>query len=225
MAAADPAPGLSLIQTSSLVDEAYRQIRGLILEGQLKPGTRLKDSVLADEMGISRSPVREALRLLEHSGLVEKSVNRSYRISVLDPGDVPELARLRCADEVMAVRTIVQRGTPVESLAKWIEELRRVDGDPEAGAAADAAFHSEVVRLAGMPRLDLRYSGLTDQMRLVLLTGDVSWGSGGVLVDSHTVLYEALVDAVRTGDPREAMRLWEFHILTGMGVPDILEPL
>lgn len=221
-----PPASLSPIQASSLADEAYRQIKALILGGQLPPGAPLKDSVLADEMGISRSPVREALRLLEHSGLVEKSANRSYRISVLAADEVPELARLRCADEVMAVRTIVQGRIPVDALDGHLEAIRQAEGDPEAGADADAAFHAAVVRLAGLPRLTTRYAGLTDQIRLVLLTGDVSsWGSGGVLVETHTALAVALRDAVRTGDARDVVRAWEAHIFAGMGVPGLLDPL
>lgn len=226
MSTASGLGGLELIQASSLVDEAHRQIKDLILTGRLAPGAPLRDSVLADGMGISRSPVREALRLLEHSGLVEKSANRSYRISVLDRTQVPELAMLRCADEVMAVRAIVQHRVPIDELSDAIDELRRAEGDPAAGAAADAAFHATVVRLADLPRLAARYSGLTDQIRLVLLAGDVdAWGSGGVLVETHTLLHDALRDAIRNGDAHPAIAAWESHILAGMAVPDALDPL
>lgn len=226
MATAPGLSGLEPIQTSSLVDEAHRQIKDLILTGRLAPGAALRDSVLADGMGISRSPVREALRLLEHSGLVEKSANRSYRISLLDRTEVPELAMLRCADEVMAVRAIVQQRVPIDDLADAIDALRRAEGDPAAGAAADAAFHATVVRLAGLPRLTARYSGLVDQIRLVLLAGDVdSWGSGGLLVETHTVLHDALTEAIRSGDAHAAVREWESHILAGMAVPGALDAL
>lgn len=223
-----PATGLGLepIRQASLVDEAYRQIKSLILTGRLRPGAALKDSVLADQMGVSRSPVREALRLLEHAGLVEKAANRSYRISVLAAEEVPELAALRCADEVVAVRTIVRNGTSVTSLESALDAIRRADGDPDAGATADAAFHAAVVKLAALPRLTARYRELNDQIRLVLLSGDVaSWGSGGVLIETHTQLYDALRAAVTSGDAGDAVRAWESHICAGMGVPGLLPPL
>ena len=214
------------IRAASLVDEAHRQIRSSILAGRLKPGEALKDSVLAEQMGISRSPVREALRLLEQSGLVEKSANRSYRISVLAADDVPELATLRVADEVIAVRTIVQQRIPVDSLDAAIARLRAAKGDVVATAAADAGFHAAVVALAGLPRLAARYAGLTDQIRLVLLAGDVEgWGTGTDLIENHQILLDALRAAVASGDAASVVELWEGHILSGMTVPGILDPL
>ena len=214
------------IRAASLVDEAHRQIRSLILAGRLKPGEPLKDSVLADQMGISRSPVREALRLLEQSGLVEKSANRSYRISVLAAEDVPELATLRAADEVIAVRTIVKNRISVAPLDAAIERLRKAEGDVVATAAADAAFHADVVALAGLPRLSARYSGLIDQIRLVLLVGEVEgWGGSDRMTENHVLLLDALRDGVRTGDARAVVRIWEDHVLAGMTVREILDPL
>jgi DNA-binding GntR family transcriptional regulator len=214
------------IRTASLVDEAHRQIRSLILAGRLKPGEALKDSVLAEQMGISRSPVREALRLLEQSGLVEKSANKSYRISVLAADDVPELASLRAADEVIAVRTIVHNRISVAGLDLAIERLRKAEGDVVATAAADAAFHADVVALAGLPRLSARYSGLIDQVRLVLLAGEVEgWGGSDRMTENHIVLLDALRAAVASGSAREVVRIWEDHVLSGMTVPDILDPL
>ncbi|MGN6502598.1 MAG: GntR family transcriptional regulator [Pseudolysinimonas sp.] len=214
------------IRAASLVDEAHRQIRAQIIAGRLKPGEPLKDSVLAEQMGISRSPVREALRLLEQSGLVEKSANKSYRISVLAADDVPELAALRAADEVIAVRTIVRNRVPVDRLDAAIDRLRRAEGDVVATAAADAAFHADVVALAGLPRLSARYSGLIDQIRLVLLASEVEgWGTHDRMTENHLVLLEALRDAVHSGDAREVVRIWEDHVLSGMTVPGILGPL
>jgi DNA-binding GntR family transcriptional regulator len=214
------------IRPASLVDEAHRQIRSLILAGRLKPGEALKDSVLADQMGISRSPVREALRLLEQSGLVEKSANKSYRISVLAADDVPELAALRAADEVIAVRTIVHNRISVDSLDTAIERLRKAEGDVVATAAADAAFHADVVALAGLARLSARYSGLIDQIRLMLLVGEVEgWGTSDRMTENHVVLLDALREAVRSGDARPVVAVWEDHVLRGMTVPDILDPL
>jgi len=218
--------GFQPIRTLSLVDEAHRQIRSLILAGQLRPGEPLKDSVLAEQMGVSRSPVREALRLLEQSGLVEKSANRSYRISILAAQDIPELAALRAADEGIAVRTIVQNKIPIDLLEDSLNRLRRAEGDVVATAAADASFHADVVALARLPRLSARYEGLTDQIRLALLTGDVEgWGSGDQLIENHVILVDALRAAIASGDAGPVVRLWESHVFIGMSVPGILDPL
>ncbi|TPW74008.1 GntR family transcriptional regulator [Schumannella soli] len=226
-AVTDDATGIfESITTTSLVDRAHGQIRALIVAGKLRPGEPLKDSVLAEQMGISRSPVREALRRLEQSGLVEKSANRSYRISLLAAEDIPELASLRLADETLAVRTIVQHRYSIDSLAEHVAQLTAATGDPAAAAAADAAFHRAVVGLARLPRLAARYDDLTDQIRLALLASDIeTWGRGEMLVENHTMLVDALTEALETGDARRVVRMWEVHVLGGMTAFDILDPL
>lgn len=217
------ASGFEPIRAASLVDQAHRQIRSQILNGELRPGDPLRDSVLAEQMGISRSPVREALRLLEQSGLVEKTTNRSYRISGLAVADVPELAALRAADEVLAVRMIVKNSSPLDTLDDAIERLRQAGDDVEL-AAADAAFHAAVVDLAGMPRLSSRFGDLTDQIRLVLIAGGFQHDfADGQLAQNHVTLRDALSDAIATGQVDEVVRLWEEHVLSGMSVPGLLK--
>jgi DNA-binding GntR family transcriptional regulator len=161
--------GFEVVRASSLVDEVYRQIRSRILAGDFPPGSPLRDSVLAGQMGTSRSPVREALRSLEQSGLVEKTANRSYRLATFDAEDVPELALLRAADETLAVQRIVQQRSSLDTIEAQLARVRAAGDDIAEQAAADAGFHAAVVDLAGLPRLSARYADLTDQIRLVLL--------------------------------------------------------
>jgi len=214
------------IQMGSLVDEAKRQIRRSILAGNLRPGERLKDSVLAEQMGISRSPVREALRLLEQSGLVEKTANRSYRIPTFAPEDFEELALLRASDEILAVRTIVTRRLSLDSLDAAIDDLVAAHGDVARAAAADIAFHSAVVRLAGLPRLAERYAELTDQIRLVLIAEDLDMaGSGERIVENHTRLLDALRTAMSGGPIVDLVREWEFHVVAGSNAVHLLDPV
>jgi DNA-binding GntR family transcriptional regulator len=223
----DPAIDFDRIEVGSLVEEARRQIRRNILTGHLRPGERLRDSVLAQKMGISRSPVREALRLLEHAGLVEKTTNRSYRIPTFAPEDIEELAALRAADEILAIRMIVTRRLPLDSLVTAVDAIAAAEGDAAEGLAADAAFHAEVVRLAGFPRLAERYSGLTDQIRLVLRANELqTWNRNPTVLESHTGLLDALRAAVDgDGDITQLIRLWENHVLRGMASPQVLDPL
>jgi DNA-binding GntR family transcriptional regulator len=214
------------IQVGSLVDEARRQIRRSILTGHLRPGERLRDSVLAEEMGVSRSPVREALRLLEQAGLVEKTNNRSYRIPLFAPEDIEELAALRAADEILAVRTIVTKKLPLDTLAAAIEAIAAAGDDPAQGLAADAAFHAEVVRLAGLPRLTERYEGLIDQIRLVLRANELeTWNRYQPIVEPHLRLFDALRATVEGGNMIDLVHLWEDHVIRGMAAPHVLDPL
>jgi DNA-binding GntR family transcriptional regulator len=219
------AESLRVVRAPSLVDEAERLIRLRILGGELPPGSPLRDSVLADQMGISRSPVREALRILEQAGLVEKTANRSYRISDIAAADVPELAALRLSDEIVSVRMIVQRAPSLDPLDAAVERLRHPGTTPLDIAAADAAFHAAVVDLAGLPRLSARFADLTDQIRLVLLSGGLERTSDDrILAERHVVLVDALREAIASGDAEPAIRLWESHVLSGMNVPDLFTP-
>jgi DNA-binding GntR family transcriptional regulator len=201
------------ITVPSLVDECHRRIKEQILSGELGAGQPLKDSLLAQAMGISRSPVREALRQLEQSGLVAKSANQSYRVVEVDAGDAVELAALRVADEGLAVNIIVRDKKPIDSLLTLIEDIRAAAPGTAKAADADATFHSRVVALAGLPRLNARYADLTDQIRLMLVSRDTPpTMDRDTLWRHHVVLYETLERAIKSGEPDEALRAWEEHV-------------
>ncbi|MBF4550721.1 MULTISPECIES: GntR family transcriptional regulator [unclassified Pseudoclavibacter] len=212
------------IRPMSLTDEAQMQIREQILNGTLRPGDTLPDSVIAERMGVSRSPVREALRLLEQVGLVEKATHRAYRVLSIDRSDLPELAALRVADELLAVRLIVQNRTPVDSLRVHIDEMRTAESSEEF-VAADTDFHAGVVALAGLPRLSSRYGALRDQIRLALSVTPHPSGLGTPeFLRSHEELYDLLEAALAHGQTRELLRAWELHVLAGMSSTGMLTP-
>jgi len=209
-----------VIHAPSLVDEVHRQIRARILSGDFPPGTPLRDSTLATQMGTSRSPVREALRSLERSGLVEKSANRSYRIASIDSHDLPELALLRATDEVLAVTRIVDDHLPLETVEARLEQIQATSDDAAEVTAADSAFHAAVVDLAGLPRLSARYCDITDQIRLVLLTRVQQKSPAKELsIREHTVLIDLLRSARASGDTGALIRAWAWHVHAGLGVP------
>jgi len=206
-------PQFDRIALPSLVDESHRQIKTRILSGELQPGSPLRDSVLARAMGVSRSPVREALRLLEQSGLVVKAANYSYRVAAVDAEDAAELAALRLADEGLAVRVIVRDRIAIDSLAPLLEDIRSAPVGTLDAASADAAFHTAVVALAGLRRLSARHADLADQTRLMLLSRDVPLSYDQEAVwRRHVELYEALAAAIGSGDPSEVLTAWEAHV-------------
>lgn len=207
------------IETVSLADQAEVQIREKILAGDFPPGTPLRDSVLAESMGISRSPVREALRVLEQAGLVEKTLNRSYRTPAIDRSSLPELAALRVADEIVAVRLIVRSGTDITPLGARIADMREASDDEQL-SKADAHFHSTMVDLAGLPRLSARYASLSDQISLALRAASGDQGRPlKQFVEPHQDLYDSLELAIESEEPNDVVALWEAHILGGMSTP------
>ncbi|WDA36788.1 GntR family transcriptional regulator [Sphingobium sp. YC-XJ3] len=216
------------VRTSSIVSEVYAQIREKLLSGEFLAGQPLRESVLATRMAVSRAPVREALRLLEQSGLIVKAHNRSYVVAPSAPGDMPELAALRAADEILAIRILVQRKTDLGPLAAVVDGMRaaQANSDVETISALDIEFHMTLVRLTGLPRLISRYDQLRDQIRFAMLS--VEDLHGRVLQDQavmHEELLTALLNAQQSGRAADLLRLWEEHVFFSMNPADHIIPL
>src|SRR4051812_1169371 len=103
----------------------HDKLREAILRGDLPAGAVLSQLRLAEEFGVSRGPVREALRLLQREGLVEAELNRRVRIAEFSVNDLEEIYAMRIANEALAVRTTVPRlSVPeVEALRACLEEM------------------------------------------------------------------------------------------------------
>ncbi|MFE4967582.1 GntR family transcriptional regulator [Streptomyces sp. NPDC056660] len=201
---------------SSLAQEAYALIRERILDGRLAGGAALKDSVLAAQMGVSRAPVRQALERLVQSGLASKLPNKPYRVVCIDAEALSELRLMRFADESAAIIQLVASGAVLEPLRERIREMAEVvaaDGGWAPVVDADLAFHRELVRLTGLPRLTARFDGLCDQIRTWLNSVDVPLMVIETQVQRHTELLDALGRAQSTQDTQPAIAFWRAHIL------------
>jgi DNA-binding GntR family transcriptional regulator len=111
-------------------DSVYDRIRIAILDGELAPGAVMSQVVLADELGVSRTPLREALRMLQSEGLVEAEPNRRVRVAPLTTEDLEQLCVMRIALESTALRISIPHLTP--------EGLGRLEG-----YMAEMAHHAE----------------------------------------------------------------------------------
>ncbi len=98
------------------VEQVYRRVREAILEGEIAPGTVMSQVALADELGVSRTPLREALRMLQSEGLVDAQANRRVTVTPVSAPDLEELVVMRVALETEAIRLSVERLGP-EDLA------------------------------------------------------------------------------------------------------------
>lgn len=161
-----------------LGDEVFRVLGKAILEGRLRPGDRLRDVELAQMLGVSRTPIREALQRLERMGLVEVSANRWTRVTApsataydetrefmaLIVGDALHLALSRCDDET--------HGTLI-GLAEALEVAAR-SGDAMATLGAQVVFYQQVIRASrnGIFAAVMREAGLTLQRNLQQKTPD-----------------------------------------------------
>src|SRR5215203_4460588 len=134
----DPFEGAERILTRSVADLAYERIRGLVLSGELAPGTRLGQVELAERLGISRTPVREALRRLGGEGLVEGHSHRGFRVS--DLGLDAVLRRLE-------VRAILEPGIAAHDASRSFHlALARASGNEELVRVIESLWLVEVGR-------------------------------------------------------------------------------
>jgi DNA-binding GntR family transcriptional regulator len=144
-----------VISRALLRDNAYRSIRDAIVDGTLQPGERLNDIELAQWLGVSRTPVREALTRLEESGLVQTKPGRYTMVSPLDVQAARSAQTVTAAMHELAVREAVPNLSPAEiaamreANARFAAALKANDVD--AAIAADDEFHAVTVIAAANP--------------------------------------------------------------------------
>jgi DNA-binding GntR family transcriptional regulator len=144
--------------TVSLVDEAYEQIRRRILDNAWPPGHRALEQEVALALGMSRTPVREALMRLQADGLVEVIPRHGMRVLPVSPNDMREIYQILTALECMAAELLAQRKPTDKVLEPLVAASKAMDkalkaGDLDAWAAADERFHAHLVELAGNRQL------------------------------------------------------------------------
>jgi DNA-binding GntR family transcriptional regulator len=144
------------LRIQSVVDQVYAVMRERILSGELPGGSRLPQTSLAEELGVSRTPLREALRRLSTEGLVLLEANRGATVAQHDLGDMLHAWRARAALEPAAARMAADVREPeaLERMRRAIAEQRRVLDDVNATFAANRDFHLALVAAAGNPHLD-----------------------------------------------------------------------
>ena len=199
------------IRSSSVVTLAYDRIRELILSGDIPPGTRLGQVDLAERMGISRTPVREALRRLAGEGLVDFQDQRGFRVAELHLDNVVKRLEVRLILEPAAARMAAERRTEAD-LDAIAAAIAREAGAPDAVTAHDASreFHVLVAAATQNRELVLTLEGLwlieVGRRLLSRRATEATFQSA----DVHE--HQALLDAIRAKDGDLASRLMEEHI-------------
>jgi DNA-binding GntR family transcriptional regulator len=161
-ASVEAAPTLDPIEQTPLGVQVAERLRSAIVTGKLRPGTALVETALAEQLNVSRAPIREAIQDLENDGLVETVAYRRKRVKPLTVREVVEICEMRQVFEVMAVRRILDHGTAVAAL--WAPctamEEAAAAGDREALVAADEAFHRTLIRLSDHQLLSQLWASL-----------------------------------------------------------------
>ena len=190
------------------------RLRSMIVEGELKPGERLVEGQLAERLGVSRNPVREAMRSLEATGLIEVVPRRGAHVSTVDPCAVHHIQRIRILVEGYALEQAARRKDPdaVKRIRRCLDDGRRAteNGDAVAAAAHHREFHLAVEEAAGIPFLNQVLDPLRNQTEMVfsLVTderGHITW-------EEHEAIYEA----VASGNAECAKELWKQHVVNAL---------
>lgn len=185
-------------------------IRALIVDGDIPPGTRLVERTLADRVGVSRVPVREALRDLVAEGYAVARATGGIAVRDYPAEEVAELFEIRGALEAILLRRATGGVSPAETarlrscLAQTAADLAA--GDRSAAVAGNAQFHEVLAEVAAGPLLRELLDGLRDRMRWLLRQHD----------DPATIHAEhvALLDAMLAGDLTLVESLAEQHLST-----------
>ncbi|MDY6876637.1 MAG: GntR family transcriptional regulator [Chloroflexota bacterium] len=197
----------------SLREAALSAIRQAISGGKLKPGQRLVESDIAEQMGISRAPVREALRQLETEGLVVSESHRGTFVTKVSATDLWEIYTLRAAIEGLAVRLVTEQASEETQarLQQAVADMTQAahEGDLSRLAALDMAFHETLCRASGHSRLLATWLSMTTQIRTFIDLTSTLYLPADKVVRLHT----EVVEHIQNGRAEEASRALARHIL------------
>jgi DNA-binding GntR family transcriptional regulator len=199
---------MQYISRSLYRDQALRAIREAIVEGDLAPGTAIKDVELAERLGLSRTPVREALARLSDEGLVESKPHSYTRVTPLDPAVVRDAHAVVQAMHALAARLAVPLIQPAD-----LEEMRAANArfaqaltahDVAAALAADDDFHGVAVRTSG------NFAVIATIERYLPLVRRLERLRFAAPIGRHSVaMHEEIIAAFEAGDADLAARLVE----------------
>lgn len=206
-----------LIERRVLRDEVRERLMEDILSGKLQPGERIVETRVAKELGLSQTPVREALRDLELLGFVVTSAFRGATVRRVSPEDWAEIYPIRAALEGVAARAAAERISEedVRRLRGLIDVMRSASqrGDKHATIAADIEFHAHIVELSGNRVLKQLWQSLR-LATTTFLTVSVTHRPLLELAERHTVVLEALIS--RDGAAAEAAMRSHISDLAGL---------
>ena len=200
------------VATVSLAERAYHAIREMIVSLELRPGGVIDERRLMEQLGIGRTPTREALRRLAHEGLVEVYPRRGMFVTSVEIRDLASLAEVRCILESSAARLAAERAThdDREAVGTLLDDLERhTELDQRELMALDERIHRQVYRCAHNPFLEAsleQYYVLA--LRIWYLALDQARELEQAVLDHREILV-----AIRDGDADRAGEAMRRHVV------------
>jgi DNA-binding GntR family transcriptional regulator len=212
---ASPSVGLTVISARSLSDQIADAIVEGVAVGALAPGQRLVEIDLARRLSVSRIPLREALKILEAQGILERTPRRGTRLVDLDDGSIDRVCEARAALETIAARHAManfqldrRRSEPLERVLQTLERAVR-DGDWPAANTADLAFHREICRASNNDIVTILWEALARHVRMIFGREILGEKEQTQIVQQHRDLFGFLL----AGNPALLAETIEGHIM------------
>lgn len=195
-----------------LRDVVFNTLRKAILTGELKPGERLMEIHLANKLGVSRTPIREAIRKLELEGLVTMIPRRGAEVAQITEKSLKDVLEVRRALDALCAELACERITDEEKeqLKEALAEFERATSKKDATviAKADVALHDIIVAATGNKRLVQLVNNLAEQMYRYRFEYIKDESQHGRLIEEHKIIYESIMN----NDSEAAAKAARTHI-------------
>src|SRR6187431_480717 len=206
-------PTIALLQSSSLTSVVQQEIERRILQGELAPGAKLNEAALAEALGVSRGPVREAFRMLEEAGLVRQEKNRGVFVRSIPLDEAMEIFDLRAMMDEAVGRRLAASIEPeqlrrVRAMVEAMEKAVKA-GDADSYHLLNLEFHDKLVEFAGNRKLTALYRRVINELSLFRRMNLVDAKLLPISAGEH----RAIVKAIASGDPDAAGRAMRQHVM------------
>lgn len=201
------------LERQTVGEELAARLRRRILAGELLPGAPLREAALAGRYGASRPSVRDALRQLDHEGLVQHETHRGARVTRLTRDEVRDILTLRTIVEPAVIRRCRFPDDLRDLLAGFVERLESAAAaeDWPSYGEADVGFHETLVAAARSPRLSEAHGRAMRQLLLYLVSVDRAESSPGP-DRRHVAEHRRMVELLADDQREEAARLLSGHL-------------
>lgn len=209
------------LDVSNLSDRVYHHIKRLIMTGKLKGGQRIPEQAIAEKFGVSRTPIREALRRLEEHGLVVIEPRRSTRVANVTLEDKKYIGEVRLQLGILSVRLLAQRVMPVDcaalrDIAARCSECAE-NGDFASCFEADSLLHCEIAERSGNQYLSDLTRILDYKVQLLRNIEEVSQEQ----LKEKIALHVPIIEAICRRDAPTAEKLMSKHLTDYYFMPDL----
>lgn len=204
---------IALLRTSSLTTLVQQEVERRILVGELAPGDKLIEATIAESLGISRGPVREAFRMLEEAGLVRQEKNRGVFVRHIPLDEALEIYDLRAMMDESVGRLLAEKITPeqLKAARAMVDAMERAvkAGDADSYHLLNLQFHDALVDFAGNRKLSVLYRRLINELSLFRRMNLAAVGALPTSAGEH----RAILKAIAGGDAAGAGAAMRQHVL------------